>query len=133
LFSRTASCLPHARVIIVNVYKGCDRIKNHTKSAFLPLSHRMKGGRIHTIHADDLGDDEPMEENWFKRKEKKGSQSQEANRAPSRVFPGQIQEASTPAVYEGDPTEQEVIDNIRNLPDIRLGGKVIVSCLTNRF
>jgi len=29
-----------------------------------------------------------------------------------------------PAVYFGDPTEEEVIENVRNLPDRRPGGKV---------
>jgi len=91
----------------------------------------MKGGRRGTIHADDLGDDEPVEEKWFKRKGTREAPSQEANKAASRVFHAQSQDASTAAVYDGDPTEQEVIANIRNLPDIRVGGKVIFPCFTH--
>jgi hypothetical protein len=91
----------------------------------------MKGGRIRTIDADDLGDDEPVEEKWFKQKKTRGAPSQKANKAVNRVFPAHGQDASTPAVYDGDPTEQEVIANIRNLPDIRLGGRVIVFCFTD--
>ena len=91
----------------------------------------MKGGRTRTIHVDDLEDD-PMEEKWFKRREKRAAQSQETNRAAGHGFHGQSQDANTNVVYDGDPTEQEVIENIRNLPDIRLGGKVILVCFTGR-
>ena len=31
----------------------------------------MRGVRIHTIDADEDGDDEPKEESWFKKKEKR--------------------------------------------------------------
>jgi hypothetical protein len=49
----------------------------------------MKGGQICTIDADDIGDDVPVEEKWFKQKETRGTLSQEVNKAPTHGFPAQ--------------------------------------------
>ena len=41
----------------------------------------------------------------------------------------QVTQPAAPMEYPGDPTEQEVIDNVRGLPDARSGGKVIICFL----
>ncbi len=101
---------------------------NHSFPHFI-VSRLMRGGRIHTIDADEDGEGEPQEESWFKKKEKrvgkltKGKGVNKAT-ASSRAIE---YEDMMPAAYPGDPTDQEVIDHVRSLPDIlRPWGKVIV-------
>src|SRR6266699_2301012 len=43
---------------------------NHSFPHFI-VSRLMRGGRIHTIDADEDGEGEPQEESWFKKKEKR--------------------------------------------------------------
>jgi len=89
----------------------------------------MRGVRIHTIDADEDGDDEPKEESWFKKKEKRSgklTKGKGVNKATASSKAVQNEE-TMPTAYPGDPTEQEVIDNVRGLPDcLRPWGKVIV-------
>ena len=94
-------------------------------------------GRRETIHSDEPGDDdEPKDTGWFKGKGKRGrkvGKRKEAVRPPGPVIGIENEPAMVPAVYPGDPTEQEVIDNVRDLPDIRQGGKVRVIEQVNGF
>src|SRR6266700_853164 len=93
------------------------------------VSHVMRGARIHTIHADEEDDDEPQEESWFKKKEKRSKKSTKGKGVS--ITTGSFKAVKTPeemmpAAYPGDPTEQEVIDNVRDIPDtLRPWGKVI--------
>lgn len=83
--------------------------------------------RVQTIDSDESGD-EPHELSWNKRKGKKRKargKHAAMTKAPGPTLPVESQQDDMPEVYAGDPTEQEVIDNVRNLPDIsRPGGKV---------
>jgi hypothetical protein len=84
---------------------------------------------VRTVHSEEsVDDDEPVEANWTKGK---GTKRKRTRKGPNTnttagpsVIPMQSVEQTAPAAYLGDPTEQEIIDNIRNLPDIRPGGKV---------
>ena len=84
--------------------------------------------RVQTVDSDEPGDDEPVEEVWFttSKKRKRSDRKTRATKAKSVVVPVESQ-AETPAAstqYLGDLTEQEVIDNVRNLPATTSGGKV---------
>jgi len=93
------------------------------------VAHLMRGACIHTIHADEDCDDEQQEESWFKKKEKRGKKSTKGkgvNKATGSSKAVENLEEMMPAAYPGDPTEQEVIDNVRDIPDtLRPWGKVI--------
>lgn len=94
-----------------------------------PLTMSSRRIFVRTVDSEEpVDDDEPVEVNWTKgrgskRKRTRKGQSTNAAAGPS-VIPMQRVEQTAPAVYFGDPTDQEIIDNIRNLPDIRPGGKV---------
>jgi len=94
-------------------------------------------GRRETIHSDEPGDDdEPKDTGWFKGKGKRGrkvGKRKEAVRPPGPVIGIENEPAMVPAVYPGDPTEQEVIDNVQDLTDIQRGGKVRVIEQVNGF
>jgi len=84
------------------------------------------------IDSDESGE-EPQELPWYtgdtKKRKSKGKQNA-AKRATGPILPVVEQEEPMAEVYAGDPTEQEVIDNVRNLPDIsRPGGKVMCNHL----
>ncbi len=89
-------------------------------------SHRcLMSSHVRTIDSD--GDDEPVEETWFQEKVKKGharNKRGDARKPNGPWIPAENRQPPQPAVYLGDATEQEVIDNVRNLPDMRRGGKV---------
>jgi len=86
-----------------------------------------------TLDADEPGDDEPVEEGWFISKKRKRSTARtRTTEATVPVMPLVNQEPTAPMDYLGDPTEQEVIDNVRNLPDIRSGGKVRIYFLNTK-
>ena len=87
--------------------------------------------RVRTIDSDVSGDDEPVEETWFQEKGKKVHARNKrggAGKPKGPWIPAENEQPPQPTVYLGDATEQEVIDNVRNLPDIRRGGKVGVIC-----
>ncbi|KAF8962368.1 hypothetical protein BDZ97DRAFT_1759410 [Flammula alnicola] len=79
---------------------------------------------VHTLDSGESSDDEPQEMGWWKenkgRPQRKGKGGSKARVVPKVQEPWQPVE---PEVYLGDPTEQEVIDNVQNLPEIRPGGK----------
>lgn len=84
---------------------------------------------VRTVDSEEsVDDDEPVEVNWTKgrgTKRKRGRKGQSTNTtAGPSVIPMQSVEQTAPAAYLGDPTDQEIIDNVRSLPDIRPGGKV---------
>ena len=84
--------------------------------------------RVQTVDSDEPGDDEPVEEVWFtsSKKRKRSDRKTRAPKAKSTVMPAESR-AETPVAptqYLGDLTEQEVIDNVRNLPVTKSGGKV---------
>jgi len=98
-------------------------------------------GRVRTVDSDEPGDDEPVEELWFtsSKKRKRSDRTNSAPKAKSTVMPvvsqastaaAPMQYDDTPMQYLGDPTEQEVIDNVRNLPYTKSGGKVRLYFLT---
>jgi hypothetical protein len=89
----------------------------------------MRGGYRQTLHADDPDDEDPQEETWFKAREKTNARTTagtefQASAVSQRGVGEAAAEDNEPAGYEGDPTEQEVIDNIRDLPDLHRWGKV---------
>jgi len=86
---------------------------------------------VRSVDSDEPGDDEPKEV-WFKpaensRKRKRSRKGKGAAKVP--MIPVLSEEPMAPTEYPGDPTEQEVIDNVRNIPDTRSGGKVKVYLL----
>jgi len=83
--------------------------------------------RVQTLDSDEPGEDEPIEEQWFKGKggrRKIRKKQKPAKTAAGFPEPAANQEPTVPEAYPGDPTEQEVIENVRQLPDIRSKGKV---------
>ena len=78
---------------------------------------------VRTIDSDEPGDDEPMEV-FTSKKRKRSKKGKATMKATGPVMPVLNQEPTEPVYNLGDPTEQEVIDNVRNLPDRRRGGKV---------
>jgi len=85
--------------------------------------------RVQTLDSDEPGEDEPIEEEWFKGKGKGSRRKIRKKQKPAKAGPGfpepaANQEPTEPEVYLGDPTEQEVIENVRQLPDVRYKGKV---------
>lgn len=83
----------------------------------------------------DEPNDDPEELNWSGVKQGRGKYKRKRTargKAPAPPPPLQTQneEPSVPAEYLGDPTEMEVIENVRALPDIRSGGKVIKLSMT---
>jgi len=82
---------------------------------------------VRPVESDEPGDDEPKEV-WFNspqnsKKRKRGRTGKGASKATIPEMPV-FSEPVGLTDYPGDPTEQEVIDNVRNLPDERSGGKV---------
>jgi hypothetical protein len=89
--------------------------------------------RAHAVESDEAGDDELAQVNWFKPKQGRGKYQRKGKAARKPTGPPvqtEIQEPAAPEAYLGDPTEQEVIDNVRALPDFRSGGKVCVVLIT---
>ncbi|KAF8961701.1 hypothetical protein BDZ97DRAFT_1759716 [Flammula alnicola] len=78
----------------------------------LLLFHLMST-RVHTLDSGESSDDEPQEMGWWKenkgRPQRKGKGGSNARVVPEVQEPWQPVE---PEVYLGDPTEQEVIDNV---------------------
>ena len=58
------------------------------------------------------------------KKRKRSNKGRATMKATGPVMPLLNQEPTAPVYNLGDPTEQEVIDNVRNLPDRRSAGKV---------
>jgi hypothetical protein len=88
--------------------------------------------RVYTVDSDEPGEDEPILENWSHNKQGRGKykRKQKAGRkSPVPIGRAGIQEPRDAEVYLGDLTEQEVIDNVRALPELRHRGKVCVSFL----
>lgn len=89
----------------------------------------MRGGYGQILHADDPDDEDPQEETWFKPREKKRARTTPGTEFQASAVserPATAAENNPPAGYEGDPTEQEVIDNVRDLPDLQRWGKVFM-------
>ena len=78
---------------------------------------------VRTIDSDAPGDDEPMEV-FTSKKRKRSTKGRATMKATGPVMPVLNQEPTTPVYDLGGPTEQEVIDNVRNLPDRTWEGKV---------
>jgi hypothetical protein len=80
--------------------------------------------RVQIVYPEESEDDE-YEESWWKgtrkRKRRKENGVKEAL-GPSFLPP--LEPLTVPEVYFGEPTEEEIIENVRNLPDRRPGGKV---------
>lgn len=78
---------------------------------------------VRTIDSDEPGDDEPMEV-FTSKKRKRSKRGKAVTKGTDPVRQVLDQEPPADMQYLGDLTEQEVIDNVRNLPDRRSGGKV---------
>ncbi len=85
---------------------------------------------VRVIDSEEPDDDEPKEV-WFatgaSRKRKRSKKGKGSRNVTIPAMP--VTQPAAPMEYPGDPTEQEVIDNVRGLPDTRSGGKVIICCL----
>ena len=78
---------------------------------------------------DSEPDDDDPKEVWFNppanaRKRKRSTKNKEAKKSTLPVMPVLSEAPVAPTEYPGDPTEQEVIDNVRRLLDTRAAGKV---------
>lgn len=87
--------------------------------------------RARTIDSDDPHDDDPIEVNWSGVKQGRGKYKRRRQARGGVVPPPPLQTQDQvpppPMVYLGDPTEAEVIENVRALPEIGYG-KVNKSC-----
>ena len=83
---------------------------------------------VWVVDSEEPDDDKPKEV-WFatgaSQKRKRSKKGKWSRNVTVPVIP--VTQPAAPMEYPGDPTEQEVIDNVRGLPNTRSGGKVI-SC-----
>lgn len=107
--------------------------RSPTHFPLLNLNYFIMSTWVRTVDSDDAGEDEPLEEEWFQTRTKKRKRGTEGNGAMNMtvpVIPVLIQQPAAPIDYPGDLTDQQVIDNVQNLPDTRSGGKVRIHFLT---
>lgn len=85
--------------------------------------------RVRVAGSDD-DSDAPLEETWWGRRHdfNRDSPDPAPPTGPSHVHqPAAVHQHQS---YPGDPTEEQVIENVRNLPDPRTGGKVHYATLS---
>jgi hypothetical protein len=106
------------------------RIERPPKPLFAHHYYYFMSTWVRVIDSEEPDSDEPKEV-WVSmggsRKRKRSRRSKGSMKVIAPMVP--VMEPAAPMEYPGDPTEQEVIDNVRGLPDARSGGKVIICFL----